>query len=579
MFNKNFSFLWRKYKFRSIVVKNSLKLFLIFSMILTLPMGGMYILLIRNARTGLTEENFIANKKISATVEALMRDTEYLVGEMMADPELEYFLSGGENADYTEEERAELINKISAYKSGKRLIDSIYVYAGRSGFVCSDSTFDRAGSFYDMTWLEEFNKHFEDNCKVIVKKDSLTGRKILALMKKHTNKRGGIIINMDLGQLPKYVRELFYNGDEFYIVDKYGVLYTNVVSSKRDALIEERLAEMISGGETSAVFNSEGGRRVCAVTEKSAYYDWHYARICSGSENERVIKITLYSLFFVIFLLLGLIIVCSMSLSMSSVSQVRVLLELFENKEIYKSLAENEISEIAERIIRIMDDNEKLNREIKEKNSEYEKMTMKALQMQMTPHFLNNTLAIINFEAVESFNGENKISDMISKISQMLRYTLVSDRILVPLGEELTYIENYIELLKIRYGNFEITLDVDDEVRDMQILRMCMQPLIENAVFHGLEKNGGHIAVACKKTDDGMYISVEDDGVGMTRETISRLERSFKEASMEERNVGLKNVYRRLKLIFADKAEMKIESVLGKYTRVVMEITDTPENN
>lgn len=572
MIHKKISFFWKKYKFRSIVVKNSFKLFIIFALILILPICGIYSVFINNTRKQVIKENITANRKIAATVEALLRDSEYLISEMFTDNDVSYFLALRNDMNYSEEERHSLYKKINAFKSGKTLIDSIYVYLPVKGWICSNMNFSNSvNEFGDTSWIDEYNTPFPEGYKIISRKTDNTSKKVFTIIKKNPNNTGGIVINIDLDKLRKYIPELAYGGDEFYIVNDRDVMYTNVISSKRIHEQEKKVVQMIAEGESDRIIES-ANRRISVVAEKSQYYEWSYIRMYDVEDNEKLVSSIFYKFIALLILFMIIIIVCSVVLSINNVSQVITLLDLFENRDMYRGLSENEISEIASKIIVLMDDNEKLEKEIKIRNSEYDSMMMKALQTQITPHFLNNTLAVINYEAIEEFNGENRISMMLSKLSRILEYTLVSDRILVLLREELEYIKNYIELLKLRYGDFEVNIEVDDDVLDVVVLRMCMQPMIENAVFHGLKKKGGRLSIICKRTDTGITICIEDDGKGIEPEEIKALMESFESDSMNEENVGLKNVYKRMKIIFAENSDLRIESKKGEYTRIILEM-------
>ena len=219
-----------------------------------------------------------------------------------------------------------------------------------------------------------------------------------------------------------------------------------------------------------------------------------------------------------------------------------------------------------------MDDNEKLKNEVTSRNAQYEQWKTKALQTQITPHFLNNTLAVINYEVISNFSDSEKISGMISRLSRILSYTMITDKIFVTLGEELNFLRNYAGLLQLRYDNFNLITEADSELLKCRILRMSLQPLIENSVFYGYKEKGGDIYVRCTENDGSLRIVIRDDGIGMTKEKLAELMTELKSGEMTSSSVGIKNIYKRLEAVYGDKASLEIQSEPGKFTQIILNI-------
>lgn len=576
MFHKNFFVFWKKYKFQSIVVKNTLKLFLVFMLITILPIGGLYQMMMKDAVKRYEEENISAAKKIGATVEALFRDSEYLSAEVMSDSDVVYFMTLGKNTDYSKEEKNNLIDKIKAYTSGKSIIHSVYLYNRMNNMVCNEYICGYIDEFDDVSWQKECDGDYSEGYIAVSRIIDNTSDRVLSLIKKYVN-GNAVIVNIDLRNLEKYVSRQFLQNSAFYIIGQSGIMYSNLINKDRNEQIEDELIEMIRNDKTKG-FLTFYGKKISAAAEKSSYYNWYYVRIAECGEYNKSVRHTFYITIFAFFLIMLFIIFLSMVLSMNNVSQVVNILDLFENREIYKNLTENEIGEVANKIIYLMDDNEKLKNEITLRNEQYKKWEIKALQTQITPHFLNNTLAVINLEIFDTFNGYTKASDMISQLSRILSYTLVTDKIFVTLDEELEFIRNYAEMLRLRYGNFMAEISADEEIRKKKILRMCLQPLVENSVFHSCKTKGGKINISCRKEGDTIVISIEDNGDGIDKEKIKGIFKSFENDTMSENSIGLKNVYKRLKAVYGENVSMDILSEKGQYTRIVLtvpsEVTD-----
>ncbi len=203
---------------------------------------------------------------------------------------------------------------------------------------------------------------------------------------------------------------------------------------------------------------------------------------------------------------------------------------------------------------------------------------IKALQSQINPHFLFNTLESINWMA--QLNNVPEISDTVADLSTLMEASIGRDDRLITIEEEFMYIDKYIALLKRRFED-RITLnkEVDPMVLYVKIPRLLIQPLIENAVYHGVENNRGKgiITLAAKIQEDLLIIEVIDNGNGISPEDLVKLNKGlemdndayFKSLSdKKNKSIGIDNVNRRIKLFYGEKYGVKIESKVNIYTKV-----------
>lgn len=203
---------------------------------------------------------------------------------------------------------------------------------------------------------------------------------------------------------------------------------------------------------------------------------------------------------------------------------------------------------------------------------------IKALQSQINPHFLFNTLESINWMA--QLNNVPEISDTVSDLSTLLDISIGRDDRLITIEEEFIYIDKYISLLKRRFED-KLTLnkEVDPQVLYVKIPRLLIQPLIENAVYHGVENNRGKgiITLVANIKDNLITIEVIDNGNGIPTEELVKLNEGlnmdnntyFKSLSTKkDKSIGIENVNRRIKLFYGEKYGLKIESRVNIYTKV-----------
>lgn len=177
----------------------------------------------------------------------------------------------------------------------------------------------------------------------------------------------------------------------------------------------------------------------------------------------------------------------------------------------------------------------------------------KSLKAQINPHFLYNTLESINWMA--KMGKSSEVSRMVTILGKFLRYSISKKGDIVSIGEAVNQINNYISLEKMRYGDkFEIEVNVDEEIYDNKILKLIIQPIVENAIIHGLEPkiDKGRLIINGFKKDENICIEVMDDGVGMNNNIISSGE-----------GLGIQNVDKRIKIQYGDNYGLSYTSENG----------------
>lgn len=203
---------------------------------------------------------------------------------------------------------------------------------------------------------------------------------------------------------------------------------------------------------------------------------------------------------------------------------------------------------------------------------------LSSLQSQINPHFLYNTLDSIRSKAL--IEGQHEIADMTEILSNFFRYCIGNVEQLVKVREELGHVNDYYVIQKFRFEDrFDLTISLeDDAIKDLYLPKMSIQPLIENAMMHGLERvnRKGLIEVSLMLADQGLVITVSDNGAGMSQEQLSemnrRLEQDLPAGSTGGRHsgIGVANVNARIKLMFGPEYGIRYRSVLGSGTDAVI---------
>lgn len=200
------------------------------------------------------------------------------------------------------------------------------------------------------------------------------------------------------------------------------------------------------------------------------------------------------------------------------------------------------------------------------------KSELKALQAQINPHFLYNTLDSIIWMSEAGENDE--VVEMTSALARLLRQSISNDQEEVELEKEIEYVKNYLTIQKMRYKDkLEFFIYVDPRVAHVPIIKLVLQPLVENAIYHGIKykETKGNLKIYARPVDGRVEIIVADDGIGMDEDVMEHI---FDEHRKEQKRngVGVPNVQKRLKLQYGSEYGIRYESVKGAGTKAVITI-------
>lgn len=241
---------------------------------------------------------------------------------------------------------------------------------------------------------------------------------------------------------------------------------------------------------------------------------------------------------------------------------------------------ENELSYLISSMQSTLSRNKDIEEELKERVILTKKAQSVALQAQINPHFLNNTLESINWMAIGKLGSDNDISEMINCLSELLRTSLDTAEMFVTIQDEIRYAQKYIYIQQKRLGsNFDVHFSIPQELENSKIIKMLLQPLIENGINYGIRPydNCGFLKIEAIRIEDMVHICVKDSGMGMTEEEVSEINRSIQETVIKESNhIGLSNVNQRIKLVFGEDYGVVVKSKISKGTEVVISIPYLP---
>ena len=213
------------------------------------------------------------------------------------------------------------------------------------------------------------------------------------------------------------------------------------------------------------------------------------------------------------------------------------------------------------------------------KEQEHLKKTeLKALQAQINPHFLYNTLDTIIWMA--EAHKTDQVIEIVRALSSFCRVALSKGQDWITIRQEIEHVRSYLTIQKMRYRDIlDYKIEVDEDILEGAILKLTLQPLVENALYHGIKnkRNGGTITVRARRTDQSMVLlEVQDDGVGFTQYKLARIREEIdsdaNEITLKESGFGLDNVNKRVKLFYGKQYGLSINSQYLDGTRVTLSI-------
>ena len=375
------------------------------------------------------------------------------------------------------------------------------------------------------------------------------------------------------------------NGIYYYLCNSDGELIYHPRKVEIDRGIISEESTRIAGYEDGTYELNLNGGRANYIISSIAYTGWKVVGVVPDKiQTISINKFRYYVIITIIFLIMMLLVVNKIVSGKIS----RPILNLNDSVKSYEAGGKNriyiggssEIRDLGYSVQKSYEQIEDLMKEIIRQQNERRKSEMDALQSQINPHFLYNTLESITW-MVEA--GKNKEAVfMISELAKLLRISLSKGRTIIKISEELQHSKSYMNIQMVRYKErFKIRFDVDDEINDYCIVKLVIQPILENAIYYGvgdIDIDDGEIVVTGKKINDDIFITVEDNGMGMREEVVENILKDNSKTPKHGSGVGVINVHSRIKLMFGDQYGLSVESEADEGTKVTIHIPAIPFN-
>lgn len=386
------------------------------------------------------------------------------------------------------------------------------------------------------------------------------------------NDTGVVCINFDFTKIVKSLANIDL-GDKGHIVifDKnYELIYTSYIDVLGEDL--KALKNIVLGNSAMTISGIDYNIFISTITNTT----WKVGVFSNRQEIVNSVRTFIVSIFSVAVFLTLIYVLFTAYISKRISNPLRSLkrqmtkveslnYEVNSYRRTYGSIEVEELDEsFRQMMIRIKDLAEKL---IEEQENQ-RKSELKALQNQINPHFLYNTLDSIIYMIDQ---GKNETAErMITALSKFFRISISRGKNIISFKDEFEHARNYLLIQKLRFEDkFEYSFDIDPRLNEMWTIKLILQPIIENAIAHGLKECQGVGKIEIKGSIDGklIHLQVIDNGYGILDSKIQEIYASFKDKNIHN-GVGLKNVYERLKIYYGDLADIKITSTLDVGTTV-----------
>ncbi len=326
------------------------------------------------------------------------------------------------------------------------------------------------------------------------------------------------------------------------------------------------------------------GQKENIVVGSVAYTGWKLIGVVPESVQETSINKFRYYIITTILILVMMLLQVNRFISRKISRPIR---ELDESVKAYEAGAmpdiyiggSAEIRHLGYSVQKSYEQIEALMKEIIQQQTERRKSELDALQSQINPHFLYNTLESITWMIEAQRNKEAVV--MISELAKLLRVSLSRGKTIISIGDELQHSRSYMNIQRVRYKErFKVEFLIDEEIKNYCIVKLVIQPLLENAIYYGVgnmdEDDDGQILIRGEKKGEDIYISIEDNGMGMPEDIRSNILTDNSKVSKHGSGVGVINVHSRISLMFGPEYGLEVYSELDEGTKVVIHIPAIP---
>lgn len=466
-----------------------------------------------------------------------------------------------------------------------RYIDSIYIYSEPTDTVIMDNNSIPLSDLSDTDWINAYHAVTTPKGTIVPRSKNNVYPQLITIIKPiyvADEKKGAIIMNINAQSIyNSMLYQQYKDGRLFFLINADNKI---IISSELSYF--NTYPDNI--GLNTLTIESNPKNSVYEINDKnyvvlsgdSAISDYKYISAYPLELYKHKLSTMKLQIIGILLLLMIIIFILAYVASVRSYSPLNEIISFLDNSQPPADSIEeedkNELMYIINSIQTHINDKTKMAEILEERMKLLRKSQYDMLQTQINPHFLYNTLETINWMAYNMSNSENPVSKSLINLASFFRNTLTSGYF-VSIENEIKYTKEYVNILALRYGDlFDIEWDIDESILSYTIIKICLQPIIENAVYHGIKQKNdkGLIKIKGLCDDNNIILIVSDDGIGIEKDDLDELNKTLSETSFtnEKSHIGLSNVNQRIKIIFGDSYGIHVESTVGVGTDVYVTI-------
>ncbi|WP_214625855.1 sensor histidine kinase [Paenibacillus agaridevorans] len=584
----------RQYKFNSILWRN-------FILIMTLIIVPMVIISLivythndKDMRVEIEKSSFHELARIRDSFDMILFDVEQLSVRLKSDPDV-IQLQSSKLSEPLKYDEAVLILRIQQVLQMVKLtssyIDSIFIHSGFHDYqVTADAGGGLSNDYYHSWRNDQINR---DQPYYWMTDQAASGDKtLLTFINKMSpgveaqNGVGSIRINMNVQSLKALLGPTDQQQNVIILDEQNRIMFGRDTSKLNEKLEEAdpALYRLVAEGFNSRIVKQDGREQVVSVQPSRSIKNWKYVSLVPleayHAERTRIIELM------VVVLTVSAIssIVLAFIIAARGYRPIRQILSLIEHKDnpfmmLNKDSATtswNETGYILSNISNSFHQGQNFEVKLKEKYELLRKAQAIALQAQINPHFLFNTLETINWKVVRLTGRNNEATQMLLSLSTLLRLTLETKEDLVPIRKEIEHVRLYMEMQMIRYKDrFIFDCQVEDRLLECRIVKLTLQPIVENAIYYGIKHSPhkGIIRIRIFTREGVIVVRILDNGIGIPSLAVMQLNESFRRDHLQENeHIGLRNVNQRIRLAFGEQYGLTVRSRAKAGTIVEMTI-------
>jgi two-component system sensor histidine kinase YesM len=455
---------------------------------------------------------------------------------------------------------------------------SAYVYYyGYKKLLCTDAGLVDVADFYDTEWLDELQNAQPDleiwfEPRKIKQYSYEKTTDIISLnCKLHSpgSRKGEGLLTLNLRA--DYVSELLgesihYSKQSILVIDSRSQV---VFRSGADIGLPQPQLEGICLNKADYFSESLNGVSYRIYKTYSPQYGFTVISLLPSSTYYGVARQLLDVTIFVI----SAVIIAGIAIAYAATNKNRKqilniinILDEYERTGKYPGMMPNAVDEydfIIGNILKTFIQNNQMKMQLKEDEYKMDLYKLKALQVQINPHFLYNALEIVNWKSIETSGGYCIVNEMIDNLSSILKYCLSNPEEKITLEKEIHYTKCYMSIQNIRYNNkFDLIWEYDEDVLPLQVLKLLFQPLVENSINHGIRylPGKGLVKIRIRRRGAILDMCIIDNGVGMDKEQLADVRKSLEKQWQDDMHIGLINTNQRLRLFYGEKYTIRLRS-------------------